>query len=372
MLDVSEEAILCTGTRLEILWANQRARNLLGLSLPDNPETSLEEFISGDYKYDYWDRVYTLLDQIESNGDHPAIQLELLNSDPESDPIPVRVKLKRINIGHTWLVVHLIQRNLPKNGTSSIEFNRKLKLDLCSDELNDFPRILAHELHDPLRKIISFSERLDNSFREQLGKRGKQYLVCIGKAVRGFQNLVDALKDYSRIGTGSRKFPLTSLEKSAEEAISCFEKELARCQGTIEVRNLPEIEADPRLMHMLFKQIISNSLKFRHQSKAPRISIVGQSIASDYWKITFKDNGIGFKNDHARRIFAPCDRLHGNKDYEGTGMGLAISKKIVDLHHGHITCEGHPGKGATFNILLPKIHKPDRKEIKKKSEVRFS
>ena len=357
LLDASEDAIVCTGDQNTITWMNQKAQSLLGVPGLDSSKELWHHFIASESKEDYQKHLNALSSHAGSRK-IKAAPFEFMGVNRKRRLFHARVQLKKIKHENSWLTVHFIQELSPQKPNLSLSLQSSKK-HLTYNELQDFSYILSHESNDPLRKIVSFSERLDSGYREKLGERGQKYLGCMGKAVKKFQRLVDDLRDFSRISTKPGEITRVPLNEIIKDLVSDFHTALAQSGGTIVAKELPEIEADPRQMRMLFKQLISNSLKFRETSRSPSIRIESREKEPHLWEIVVRDNGIGFCDEHAERIFGPCERLHGNDKYHGTGMGLAICRKIASQHNGTITGKGNPSKGATFTLLLPeKKQKP--------------
>ena len=171
------------------------------------------------------------------------------------------------------------------------------------------------------------------------------------KANQRMQSLLTALLEYSRLSTKTNPFVEVNLSL-IREVLSDLEIRIAKTGGQVHVGILPVISADPTQMRQLFQNLIGNALKFHKEGEKPLVKI--QSSANEQMiRISVEDNGIGFDEKHLERIFAPFQRLHGRGEYEGTGMGLAICKKIVERHGGSITAKSTPGAGATFIIELP-------------------
>ena len=350
VLDVFEDAILCTGAQNEILWMNHRAQNLLNVSKAESRQDSWESFITPGSRDDYFKQLDSF-NQASGKKDR-IVQFDFLGINPQNKIFPARVQFKKIKHQSTWLTVHFIQKLNPH--TTGLNLSLQVPSSpLAKEALQDFSYILSHQSSDPLRKILSFSERLDNGYRQQLGTKGQKYLGCMGNAVKKFQRLVDDLRVFSRISARPGEICLFPLNVTMDEVISDYETALAHSKGTIKVGELPVLEANPSQMKILFKQLISNSLKFRNKNTAPKITLESRQTGTGQWEIVVRDNGIGFNNQHAERIFNPCERLHGNADYPGSGMGLAICRKIADRHHGTLSARGNPGKGATFTLQIP-------------------
>lgn len=360
VLDVFEDAILCTGAHNEILWMNNRAQGLLNLSKVESRQDSWESFIAPRSRDDYFKHLDSF--QQASDKKEKNAQFEFLGINPKNKIFPARVQFKKIKHQSTWLTVHFIQELNPQ--TTSLNLSLQVPSSpLAKEALQDFSYILSHQSNDPLRKILSFSERLDNGYRQQLGTKGQKYLGCMGNAVKKFQRLVDDLRVFSRISARPGNICLFPLNVIMDEVISDYETALAHSKGTIKVGELPVLEGNPNQMKILFKQLISNSLKFRNKNTAPKITLESRKTDSGLWEIIVRDNGIGFNNQHAERIFNPCERLHGNADYPGSGMGLAICRKIADRHHGTLSGRGKTGKGATFTLQIPPVSPQSEKNF---------
>lgn len=231
------------------------------------------------------------------------------------------------------------------------------RLERSNRELQDFAFIASHDLQEPLRKIQAFGDQLRKKFGSKLGEDGLDYLERMRNATKRLQNMVRGLLDYSRIGTLGSGFALVDLGQIVKEVLSDLEWQIEKNAATVVVKDLPEIEADANQMRQLFQNLVSNSLKF-HGEEPILIQIGSEPFfksqkGESCCQLFVKDNGIGFDEKYADRIFALFERLHSRSRYEGTGMGLAICRRIVEHHGGAITAQGSPGKGATFIITLP-------------------
>jgi len=226
------------------------------------------------------------------------------------------------------------------------------KLEQSSRELQDFAAIASHDLQEPLRKVTAFGNMLKQKCGSSLGEQGNDYMQRILKANQRMQSLLTALLEYSRLSTKTNPFVEVNLSNLIGEVLSDLEIRIAKTGGQVHVGILPVISADPTQMRQLFQNLIGNALKFHKEGEKPLVKI--QSPANKQMiRISVEDNGIGFDEKHIERIFAPFQRLHGRSEYEGTGMGLAICKKIVERHGGSITAKSTPGKGSLFVIDLP-------------------
>ncbi|MDA1190240.1 MAG: PAS domain-containing protein [Candidatus Poribacteria bacterium] len=230
-------------------------------------------------------------------------------------------------------------------------------------ELQQFAYIASHDLQEPLRKLRSFADLLRTDYGDSLDETGADYLDRMTNAAERMANLIADLLQLSRAGTSATPFQSVDLDEVARQVVVDLETRLQETQGTIELGVLGKIEADATQMRQLFQNLIGNALKFHRRGVAPKVVVTGEvrqegSPPSQVVEIVVEDNGVGFSADHAERIFHPFERLHGKMDYEGTGMGLAICRRLVQRHHGRIVADGVEGQGARFIVTLP-ITQPD-------------
>jgi PAS domain S-box-containing protein len=233
-----------------------------------------------------------------------------------------------------------------------------VRLKDSNQELQDFASIASHDLQEPLRKVRSFGDRLLHQHSASLNDAGRDYLMRMLNSTTRMQTLIDDLLSYSRVTTKARPFRQTNLQTVLSEVLSDLEVRIEQTGGTVVVGELPEIDADATQMRQVFQNLIGNALKFHQQDVAPVVNIKARPLHNESgdilsWQMEIADNGIGFDEKYLDRIFTIFQRLHGRGQYEGTGIGLAVTKKIIERHHGTITAHSTPGQGATFIITLP-------------------
>ncbi len=225
-------------------------------------------------------------------------------------------------------------------------------------ELQDFAFIASHDLQEPLRKIRAFSDRLLFRHAGQFDEQARDYLVRTGQAAERMQTLIDDLLAYSRVSARGRPFTKVDLNALVAAVLEDLEARLESSGGRVEVLDaLPVLDGDATQLRQVFQNLMANALKFRSPDRPPhvRVSAVPTRDADGQraWTIRVEDNGIGFDSKYAERVFAPFQRLHGREEYEGTGIGLAIVRRIVERHRGVIHAEGRLGHGAAFVMVLP-------------------
>ncbi|MEA2339922.1 MAG: hypothetical protein QOE82_3929 [Thermoanaerobaculia bacterium] len=230
-----------------------------------------------------------------------------------------------------------------------------VKLQQSNRELEDFAYVASHDLQEPLRKIQAFGDRLKARYAEALTSEGIDYLNRMQSAAGRMQALINDLLVFSRITTKAQPFAPVDLNAIAREVVHDLEVRIHQTNGEVVVGELPAIDADALQMRMLLQNLVGNGLKFHKPDVPPRVEVSGSS-SNGHAQIIVSDNGIGFDEKYAERIFTMFERLHGRAEYEGTGIGLAICRKIAQRHGGDIRARSSPGEGATFVVSLPEKH----------------
>lgn len=234
------------------------------------------------------------------------------------------------------------------------------RLEQSNRELEQFASVASHDLNEPLRKIEAFCDRLKNRYGDLLDERGNDYLTRMLNASNRMRTLINGLLTYARVTTKAQPFELVNLTEVVQTVVADLEIRIEEVGGCVEIGDLPVIEADALQMRQLMQNLISNALKFHRPETVPVVQVESHILDgrtdNERYEIRVSDNGIGFEEQYAERIFQIFQRLHGRGEYEGTGIGLATCRKIVERHGGTIAVESAPGQGATFIITLPVRH----------------
>ena len=241
-----------------------------------------------------------------------------------------------------------------------------IALKLTNEELERFAYVASHDLQEPLRKIIIFGDRLSANFKEALGDEGRNFLDRMMKASNRMQLLIKNLLAFSRSSTNNDSYQETNLNALVEGVLTDLEIQIEQKKAIVNVGKLPSLYIIPGQFRQLFQNLIINSLKFSRDEVAPEINIFSEKVKGmyladvpnvvidqDYHRIYIKDNGIGFDQQYADQIFTIFKRLHSFDEYEGTGIGLSICKKIVEQYNGSISAQSNVNEGATFVVTLP-------------------
>ncbi len=229
---------------------------------------------------------------------------------------------------------------------------RAAELARSNAELEQFASIASHDLQEPLRKVRTFTQQLTVIDSDNLSPKGHDYLERANGAAERMQKLIEDLLKFSRVATHGRPFEPVDLQEVTRGVLGDLELQIERPGAVVRVGELPTVDADPLQMRQLMQNLISNALKFAREGVPPEVA-VDASVNDDSVQITVRDNGIGFDPQYAGRIFRVFERLHGRSRYPGTGIGLALCRKIVERHGGRIVAEGEPDAGATFTVTLP-------------------
>lgn len=244
--------------------------------------------------------------------------------------------------------------------------NKIYALESANESLEQFAYVASHDLQEPLRKIQAFGDRLNSKYAEQLEGSGQDYLERMQNAAARMRILINDLLKYSRVGRFREPFQPVNIKNMIEDITSDLEAAIGDSEAKVIVNDLPTVEGEPSQLRQLFQNLISNAIKFQKPDVPPEIVISSTLVAEPaledlvisensgpYYKISVTDNGIGFDVKYLDRIFNIFQRLHGRSEYRGTGIGLAICRKIVENHGGAITASSKPGEGATFYVVLP-------------------
>jgi PAS domain S-box-containing protein len=259
--------------------------------------------------------------------------------------------------------------------------HKAAELSRSNGELEQFAFVASHDLQEPLRKIQAFGDRLKIKCEAVQLDEGRDYLERMQSAAARMQTLINDLLTFSRVIRSSQPFVPVDLGIVTREVLVDLEHRIEKSRAQVLVDKLPTIDADPLQMRQLMQNLIGNALKFQTPEASPVVKIEAQLVTRDqirddavfpnppptaspddkFCVLTVQDNGIGFEEQYLDKIFAVFQRLHGRSEYEGTGVGLAVCRRITDRHGGLITAQSKPGEGATFVVVLP-MHQPKSEE----------
>ncbi len=305
--------------------SEDRLRRLQGLT-PDQPNMSIEFSVDGERVMDY----------VHKGWFNRAGELAMISA-----------------VGRDRTESHQAQ--------ASMELANR-RLEDSNRDLQDFAYVASHDLQEPLRKIVAFSDRLATKFDDDLDERAHDYLGRVQNAASRMQRLIEDLLTFSRVNTDAAAMSTTSLNDVVVGVISDLEIAINEADATIALHDLPDVVVDELQMRQLFQNLIGNGLKFRHEDRPVEIQIWAQrmlmpgdasGLAGEGWAISVADNGIGFDEKYLGKIFTVFQRLHGRNDFDGSGIGLSVCRRIAERHEGDLSAHSVPGQGSTFTLWLP-------------------
>lgn len=339
-----------------------------------DPETDRNRLIINDALYQkhvdaaHFERYRTLTESIIQRKQKPedfVFEYQIRTNDGSIKQIESSGKIFYDREGR-WIKTIGTARDITRLRGYQLNLEEKIRdLDRSNKELEEFAYVASHDMNEPLRKITTFIERLESKYKTELGADGKLYLTRISASVENMRHLIDTLLEFSRTTRTNQHFVPVNLNGILKDVQTDLELKIEETVTTLNIEMLPLIDAIPSQMKQLFDNLLSNSIKFRKAGVLPIVSIrclrltrrqkeQHQLDAGNNWfRIDFADNGIGFEPEYNERIFQIFQRLHGKTEYPGSGIGLAICKKIIDQHNGLIYATGKPDNGATFSIILP-------------------
>jgi len=226
------------------------------------------------------------------------------------------------------------------------------ELNRSNSELQQFAYIASHDLQEPIRKMLFYSDYLRQRYADSLDDKGQAYVENIHHSSVRMRDLINDILFFAQVNKEQFELSATNLNEVLQEAMDNLELTIRKKKAVISSGTLPVINGDKRMLRQVFENILGNSLKYAKDDKEPEISIT-VATGNGFHEIAIADNGIGFDEKYLPKMFSLFQRLHGRETFEGTGLGLAICKKIIDIHGGKITARGREGAGATFFVSLP-------------------
>lgn len=355
----ASDVILILAEDRTIRYASASLYRNLGYQSEDWVRTNLLNWVHPDHA----PQLPASLSECLSNpGVTPAIALQLQHHDGHWCWVEAigNNRLSDSSVG--GIVVNF--RDITERKRSEAELRTFVEqLERSNRELEDFARVASHDLQEPLRKIQAFGDRLQARCSEALSDQGRDYLERMQQAAHRMQTLINDLLTFSRVTTKAQPFVTVNLTTVAQAVLVDLEVRIEQTGGYVKLDELPMIEADPLQMRQLLQNLIVNALKFHRNGEPPVVKLRSQSHpelnpgnypgSNLFCSIIVEDNGIGFDQKYLDRIFTVFQRLHGRTEYSGSGVGLAICRKIAERHNGSITANSTPGQGATFIVTLP-------------------
>jgi light-regulated signal transduction histidine kinase (bacteriophytochrome) len=226
------------------------------------------------------------------------------------------------------------------------------ELERSNEELEQFAYVISHDLREPARMVKGYLDLLEKRYQGELGEKADMFIDHAADGAERMQEMIKALLDLSRVGTQGQDPAPTDVEAVFERTLKALRRAIEEAEAEVTHAPLPTVMADEAQLAQVFQNLIANAIKFRREDVPPRVHVSAKR-EGDEWVFSVADNGIGIDPDQADRIFQIFQRLHTRDEYEGTGIGLALCRRIVERHGGRIWVESEVGEGSTFRFTLP-------------------
>lgn len=360
ILNATKEMIVYHNLNLEVQWANQASADSVGCSV---------EELSGLHCYEIWHQ------RDEPCEDCPVLKAFETGEDQESEittPDGRIWLLRAYPVSEDGEVVGAVEfgQNITERKQAQEKIARyAANLERSNRDLEQFAHVISHDLREPARVIKSYLNLLERRYRGQLDEKADKFITYAVDGAERMQEMIQALLNLSRVNTEQDNLAPTDSEEVLSRTLMALEQAMMESGSEVTHEPLPTVMADSAQLGQVFQNIIANAIKFRREDRTPRVHIsatrqaqAGEGAEKKTWVFAIEDNGIGIDPKQTDRIFQIFQRLHTREEYPGTGIGLALCKRIIEQHGGNIWVESEPGEGATFYFTLPASHHRTGKE----------
>jgi PAS domain S-box-containing protein len=332
-----------------IQYLNQAGLDFIGRSEEEALTMNVVDFIPSSDLPAMEKRAYR---RLAGNGGRYLYEAELVGL--RGQRVPVEISSSPIVRDGEITSILLVARDITERRQAQMRIERYAQeLERSNQALEQFAYVASHDLREPLRVITGYLELLDKRHRDQLGAKADEYMEHILEATDRMRGMIRALLDLSRVNTDGRTLLTVDCENILKQALSNLQQTIEENNAEVTWESLPAVMGDAEQLVLVFQNLVSNAIKFRKESERPRVHVSAERGDEEEWIFSVEDNGIGIDPEQADRIFQIFQRLHTQEEYEGTGIGLALCKRIVERHGGRIWVASEVGHGSTFTFTLP-------------------
>ena len=350
LLEVAPDPIVIVDMRGTITIVNRQTELIFGYAREDLIGQPVEMLVPNDLRAVHTTHRHTY--SAEPRTRPMGVGLELFGRRKDGSRFPVEISLSPLHTESETLIVSIVRDITRRNQAEERLRASAAELERSNRELEQFAYVASHDLQEPLRMVASYTQLLARRYRGKLDADADEFISFAVDGARRMQELINDLLTYSRVG--SRALELGSVEagRAVDRVIGDLGGAIIDSHASVARDELPTVQADATQLEQLFQNLIANGIKFRRPNVRPEVHVTARRI-SDGWCFAVRDNGIGIEQQYLDRIFVLFQRLHSRAEYPGTGIGLAICKKIVERHGGVMTVQSEPGQGTTFEFTLP-------------------
>lgn len=349
-LDASPTGMVMIGERGKMVLVNQKAEELFGYKREELIGQSIEILVPERFRPTHSDyrKGFFANPQVRPMG----AGRDLFGLRKDGTEFPVEIGLNPLTMEEgTFVISSIIDITERKRAEEELAEKRN-KLEKMVEELQHFSYVASHDLKEPLRVVSSYTQLLEKRYKGQLDSNADQYIQFITGNVKRMYELINDLLNYSKLGIAQKPMQRSNCASIFDQAVANLQTAIKESGAEVTKNSLPEVTGDPILLVELFQNLIGNGIKF-HGTEKPQVTVSAEQKDHE-WLFSVRDNGIGIEPQYKDRIFEMFQRLHRREEYPGTGIGLSICKKIVELHKGRIWVESELGKGSSFCFTIPK------------------
>jgi PAS domain S-box-containing protein len=352
IMNAALDAIICIDKRGDVTFWNPKAAELFGWQAGEVMGKKLSSFIIPE---NFRHRHDAGLEKYVATGEQRALNriLELEGARRGGELFPIELTIIPINQPNEQFFCAFIRDISARKKAEENIRQQAADLEISNKELEQFAYVASHDLQEPLRMVTSFLKQIESRYSDIIDDKGKQYIYFAVDGAKRMRQIILDLLEFSRLGRLDEKLEVVDVKMLADESLKLFANQIAETDAIIDIQSLPVIHAYKAPLRQVLQNLLSNALKYQHEDRRPVITISSFEKGTD-WEFIVKDNGIGISSEHHERVFVIFQRLHNRDEYSGTGIGLAIVKKIISNMGGRIWIDSEEGKGSAFHFSIPK------------------